>query len=210
MVFGSPTQLGARLQLASPWLVPLAILAVISLALVAFMPAEILQQTVEAQSPGGAQEGQQASISQVRTFGIIGAALGTFIGAAVVAGVLYLIFNVIFGQAETSYRQHLSAVSHAWWILIIGSVLEFALKLAQGDGSLRLGLGLLLAEAPSSFLGHFLSNITLFGLWTAGALGAVESGLSAGKVTVGKAAVAVITLYLAFAAISAVFPTLAG
>jgi hypothetical protein len=93
---------------------------------------------------------------------------------------------------------------------VIGNLITFALQVAKGDGTLRLGFGLLLADDPSSFVGYFLSGITIFGLWSSAALGAVESGLSGGKVSVGKAATTVIVLYLAFAAVSAIFPTLAG
>ena len=84
------------------------------------------------------------------------------------------------------------------------------LQLAQEDLQLRLGLGLLLPDEPSSFVGYFLSNITLFGVWASVALGAVESGLSEGKVSVGKATTAVLFLYLILAVVLASLMTLLG
>ncbi len=209
MVFGSPGKLGEALRTRSPWFWTLAIVAIVGTIMVLVTPAELFQQMITAR--GGQAQGQaQPSISVMRGIGAGSALAGSFVAAAVVAGVLYLVFNVIYGQAEATYKQHMSALAHSWWILMIGNLITFGLQVAKGDGTLRLGFGLLLAEDPSSFIGHFLNGITIFGLWSSAALGAVESGLFGGRVSVGKAATTVIVLYLAFAAVAAIFPSLAG
>ena len=54
---------------------------------------------------------------------------------------LYLIFNVIFGQSDTTYRQHLSAVAHVFWISLLGGLILFPLQVSKGDLEIRLDLG---------------------------------------------------------------------
>jgi hypothetical protein len=210
MAFSSPTRLGEVLRQRSPWFWTLAIVAIIGTITVLVIPEELFQQMTTAARGGQAQGQAEPSIGMMRGIGAGSALLGSFVAAAVIAGVLYLVFNVIYGRAEATYKQHMSALAHSWWILMIGNLITVALQVAKGDGTLRLGFGLLLAEDPSSFVGHFLNGITIFGLWSSAALGAVESGLSGGKVSVGKAATTVIVLYLAFVAVSAIFPSLAG
>lgn len=200
LVVGAPTKLGEALRKRSPWFWTLAIVAVISTIIVLITPADLLRQAAEAQMAGRQQGAQAPSIGVMRGFGAAGALLGSFVAAAVIAGVLYLVFNVILGQGETTYRQHLSATSHAFWVSLIGGLLLFGLQLAKRDVQLRLGLGLLLPEAPSSFFGRFLNNITIFGVWASVALGAVESGISGGRVSMGQAVGAVIALYLLWGA----------
>lgn len=203
MVYFAPARLGEALRGRSPWFWTLAIVVAVSIALVLLMPAELLMEAAQ-RGPGGQEGAQQMEPTQLRIFSVIGTLL-LFVFAAIVAGVLYLVFNIIFGLSEVGYKQHLSVVAHSWWITLLGSVIAFPLQLAQGDPTLRLGLGLLLADEPSTFVGFFLQNITLFGIWASIAIAAMESGLSRGKVTTGKGAVAVLVLYLLVAAVAGAF-----
>lgn len=216
MVYASPTKLGEilRRQSQSPWFWTLAIVAVISLLILFFLPEDLLRAAIEAQAarrPQGQGQTQDpaAALQVARIAGAAGALIGTFIAAAVIAGALYLTFNVLQG-GETKYRQHLSAVAHIFWISLLGSILLLPIWISKGDMQLRLGLGLLLAEAPSSFVGYFLNGITIFGLWAAAALGAVESGLSLGRISVGKGVGTVLGLYLVWVIIQAAWGTITG
>lgn len=198
-VFASPSQLGERLRQNSPWFVTLSIVALVSVVMMLIMPVELIEKAAEAQMAAQGREGPVPSAALLRAFGIGGILVGSFGGAALIAGVLYLIFNVIFGQSDTTYRQHLSAVAHVFWISLLGGLIVFPLQVSKGDLEIRLGLGLLLRDEPSSFLGYFLTNVTIFGLWAAASLGAVETGLSGGRVSAGKAAGTILVLYLLFA-----------
>jgi hypothetical protein len=210
LVFTAPGKLGEALRRRWPWLWALAIVVVVGTLIVLITPEELLRQAAEAQVRGRPEGQPLPSTATMRAIGAGAAFAGGFVVAAVIGGILYLVFSVFFGQSELTYKQHLSALSHAWWILMVGSLVVFALQVAKGDATLRLGLGLLLAEEPSSFPGHFIANITIFGLWSSAALGLVESGLSGRKVTAGKAAGTIVVLYLLFAAIVAGFSSLTG
>lgn len=212
MTFTAPGSLGERLRIASPWFWTLVPVAVISAAVALLTPADLIIQAAEASAGarGGGQAPNPETIVRLgRIFGVAGSLLGTFVGAAVIAGVLYLVFNVLFGQ-DLTYKQHLGATAHAFWITLLGGLITFPLMVAQGDINMKLSLGLILSDPTASFLGRFLNGITIFGLWTSGALGAMESGLSGGRVSAGKAATLIIVLYLAFASVTAAFGSLTG
>jgi hypothetical protein len=153
MVFTAPTNLGAVLRRSSPWFWTLAILAIISAVVYFLLPADLLQSTLEAQARARPQ-GQEAPdpeamLRMARIFGPIGALVGSFVAAAVVAGVLYLAFNVMFGQ-DTTYKQHLSATAHTYWIGLLGFFVVLPVWLSKGEMTTQLGLGLLLTEAPQT------------------------------------------------------------
>jgi len=206
LVFFSPGKLGEILRERSPWFWTLAVIAIISLITVITMPEDFLVQVFT--QGRQVEEGQLLAPSIMRLISIGSAVVMTFVGAAITAGVLYLFFSVFFGQTEGTFKQQLSAVAHAWWILTIGNTIQYGLQLAKGDATLRFGLGLILPEEPSSFGGFLLNNITIFGLWATVALALIQTGLSGGKVTIGKATTTLIFLYLLIAALTAVTQTL--
>ncbi len=206
LVFSSPAKLGEILRVRSPWFWTLAVIAIISLITFLTLPEDFLVQLFT--QGRQVEEGQLMAPSTMRAISIGSAVVMTFVGAAITAGVLYLFFSVFFGQTEGTFKQQLSAVAHAWWILTIGNMLQYGLQLAKGDATLRFGLGLMLPEEPSSFLGFLLNNITIFGLWTTVALALIQTGLSGGKVTIGKATTTLMLLYLLTVALTAVTQTL--
>ena len=73
-----------------------------------------------------------------------------------------------------------------------------------------MGLGLLLPDAPATFVEHYLNSITIFGLWASVALGLIESGMSGGRIGTGKAVGTILVLYLIAAAVRAVLAMLGG
>ncbi|MGD2216112.1 MAG: YIP1 family protein [Gemmatimonadales bacterium] len=213
MVFTAPTNLGEALRRSSPWFWALAIVAIVSAIILLLVPADVLQAAMEAQARSS-PEGQEAPdpetmLTIARFGGAAWAALVTFIAAVVTAGALYLTFNVMFGQ-DTSFKQHLSATAHVWWITLLGALIVVPIWISNGDMTTKLGLGLLLQDAPETFVGHFINGITLFGLWGGAALGAVESGLSSGRIPIGKAIGMVMVLYLIWVVFQAAAATLFG
>ncbi len=213
MVFTSPVNLGTALRAASPWFWALAIVGIVSAVIMLLIPADLLQSAMEAQAqarPEG-QEGPDPDTMLMigRVSGTVMALVMTFISAFVTAGALYLAFNVVFGQ-DATYRQHLSATAHVWWIGLLAFLIVVPIWISRGEMQTKLGLGLLLEEAPETFVGHFINGITLFGLWSGAALGAVEAGLSGGRLTVGKGIGTVLALYLIWIVFQAALATLFG
>lgn len=212
LAFMAPSKLGEYLRIRQPWFWTLAIIAVVSTVLFFLIPADIFQAATE-QSMRGRSQGQQmdmeSAVKMARIFGTIAVGLGTFVGAWVIAGVVYLAFNVMLG-GDSTYKQHLSAVSHMYWINLLGFLVVLPLWIVKEDMTTRLGLGLLLTDAPTTFPAHLMNSINLFGLWAVAVLGAIESGLSGGRVSAGKGFGTVLALYLIWAVISAASATMFG
>lgn len=213
MTYGSPVKLGEVLRGRSPWFWTIAIVAVASAVIFLLLPADLMREAIEAQMARRPQTGEQPDTETMLGFARFGGAASvliiSFVGAAVIAGALYLAFNLFFGQ-EASYKQHLSAAAHISWINFLGFLVTIPVWLSTGDMQMRLGLGLLLADAPSSFVEHFINGISIFGLWSSAALGGIESGLSGGRVSVGKGAAMVVVLYVIWVVISAAWATISG
>ncbi len=212
MVFMAPSKLGEYLRSRQPWFWTLAVAGVIGIIIFWLIPSDIFVAMMEQQARGGPQ-GQEfdadSALKLGRSMGTVFGLLGYFIGAAVIAGVVYLAFNVMLGGGST-YKQHFSAAAHMYWISLLGGILLLPLIMAREDMSVRLGLGLLLPEEPSTLPTHFLNSINLFALWAAAALGAMESGMSGGRISVGKGVTTVIGLYIVWAIIAASWATLTG
>ena len=212
LVYFSPVKLGEILRARSPWFWTLTITAVISAVIWVVLPAELMQAAAEAGS-AQRQQGQEVDpetiVKMTRIFGSVGVLVFSYIAAVVVAGVLYLAFNVALGQ-EIAFKQHLSAISHVYWINLIGFLLLVPIWMAKTDIRVTLGLGLLLPDSPETFVGHLINSITLFGLWSTVALGAVVSGLSGGRVPIGKAITVTMVLLALWVVLSALRATFLG
>lgn len=213
MTFGSPVKLGEALRNRSPWFWTIAIVAVASAVIFVLLPPDLMREALEAQMANRPQGGQQPDpetmVSIARYTGAAGVLIVSFVGTVIIAGVLYLAFNVFFGQ-EASYRQHLSAAAHISWINLVGFLVTIPVWISTTDMQMKLGLGLLLADTPSSFVEHFLNGISLFGLWSSAALGGIESGLSGGRLSVAKAIGMVLAFYLIWVLVSSAWATIAG
>lgn len=196
MAFTAPAKLGEALRTVSPWFWTLAIAALIGAIVFALVPTDVLRQAVEErarQQEGGPSV--DTMVTMTRFGGSLGSLVMSFITSAISAGALYLVFNLAFGL-DALYKQHLSAMAHIWWINTLGFLLLIPIWISKGDMQIALGLGLLLPDAPSTFVGHYLNSITIFGLWASVALGLIESGLSGGRIAAGKAVGTILALYL--------------
>lgn len=198
MVFTAPAKLGETLRVQAPWFWTLAIVAIVgAVAFAALVPTDLIRHMIEQRAR--TQEGGPSLdtlVTITRVLGAIGGGLiWPFIASAVAAGVLYLMFNLAFGL-DVLYKEHLSAMAHIWWINTLGFLVLIPIWISKGDMQIALGLGLLLPEAPSTFGGHYLNTITIFGVWASVALGLIESGMSGGRIKAGKAVGTILVLYL--------------
>jgi hypothetical protein len=211
LVFTSPAKLGEMLRAHAPWFWTLSIVAIVGAVVFALLPSDLLRQAVEERAQ--AQQGQGPDLDTLvtitRVSGSLFSLIMSFVAAAVSAGVLYLVFNVSFGL-DALYKQHMSAMAHIWWINTLGFLLLVPIWISKGDMQIALGLGLLLPDAPTTFVDHYFNSITIFGLWASVALGLIESGMSGGRIGTGKAIGTILVLYLIAAAIKAVMALMGG
>jgi hypothetical protein len=133
---------------------------------------------------------------------------GVPIGAAILAGVVSLIFRFGLGY-EGSYRQHLSIVAHSSLIVAFAALLMTPLRIAAGRVDLALTLGTFVPFLAEGFLARFLQGVDLFNVWAYALIG-VGISVVDGTRPARTAIVVMVGLVLVRAAVGAVFRGLAG
>lgn len=101
-------------------------------------------------------------------FGAVGVLIFTPIVSLVVAGIYFLVFNVVMG-GTAAFKQTLAIVTHSSIISAIGTALAAPIQYMKGTftatGPFNLGALLPMLD-EKSFLANFLSGIDLFRAWS--------------------------------------------
>jgi hypothetical protein len=164
-VFFSPGELFAALRGNPAWFGALAVAAVLVALSMYLIPADLWMQMAREQAiQAGGEAPPAAATAIMRVFGILGAGIGLFIWAFIMAGILTLFFRFFFGD-EGSYKQYRSVVAHALVIGALGSLLLTPLRIMQGNVQLTLNVGTFFSFLEEGYLLRVLKMLELFGLW---------------------------------------------
>jgi hypothetical protein len=201
-VFFSPGALFAALRARPVWLGALITLAVISLAANTFIPEELIRQLVMERLGENPEQAQiDAAMRMAGFFRYIGPVVFTPVLAVVLAALVLLIWNLVLG-GEASFKQAMSVTTHVLFIPTLGSLFTIPLMIAANDARVSLGLHLLLPGLDDeSYVYRLFRGLNLFSLWAAVVLGIGVSRLNP-KVSFGSAAGVMLTLYVAFKAVT--------
>ena len=210
-VFVSPAKLFDDLRHRPAWLGAILGLIGLSIALQLLMPVvvpeEIRRAATDAQferfvqDPAVLEQQVDAVMSQGPVGGIVTVIIATPIVLSIIAGLLLIAFNVILG-GEASFKQLLSAATHAMYIGTAGGVVSIGL-MAVGAEITTLTPGLFLPEMEG-FIGRFLNGINIFSVWTCGVLGVAVSRFYPGR-SVAAGTTYLLVLYLILVAAIAMF-----
>ncbi len=166
----------------------LLVLIVINVGATLLLSDLIAQQQVDKmEARSQATPEQIAKVVQItRITAPIGAAVGTPVVIAIVAGVLLFIGNILLGGAS-SYREMFSGTTYAQMVGIPAVLVKVPLSLAKHEVDVQTSLAAILpTDASKTFLYHFLARFDVFALWTV-ALSVIMMSVMAG-VTTKKAA----------------------
>ena len=202
-VFFSPAALFDKLKARPAWIGALVTIVVVSLIVQILFPEELLRQLVMEQLGDNPEQAQiDAAMRLAGIFRYVGPVVFTPILAVVLAGLVLLIWNLILG-GEASFAQTMSISTHTLFIPTLGGLLTVPLMIAAGDATVALSLDLLLPGLDEEgFLYGFLHGLNLFSIWAAVVLGIGVSRLYP-KASAGSAALAILSLYVVFKAVSA-------
>lgn len=196
----------------SRWWVPLTAFVLVSiLVTAATLPKLVLPEQVEAVRSsvverGGTAEQADRAVEMSRKFAlpmaVISTAVGMFIFAFLVAGVLHL-FMTMFG-GKGNYKQALAVFSYSLLIPALGSLVKLPMMLARKTLYVETGPTLFFRGLePSDTLYKFLSGLEVFTLWQ---LAVLTIGLAVGyRISRGKAGTIVVALWVAALALTARF-----
>ena len=207
-VFYAPAELFDRLRARPVWIGALLGLVALNLTTVLLMPEELLRELILSQAPAGAEPEagtMDGMVRFARIMSVVSSLIMPALGAAVIAGALLVVYNVVLG-GEGRFQQLFSAAVHALYIASVGALLGLVLAVAKGDPQVSLSLHLLVPTLdPADYLYRFLRGLNLFSLWTAAVLGIAVSRIYP-KRPAGAAAALVVGLYVVLAAALAFLP----
>jgi len=172
-IFFEPKRVFESLKIKPTWLIPFIIVILLAIGSFYYTFPLIMDQQVQRiqemeQIPEarkleiieGMREKDSPPLWQLAMPPVFG-----LIVLVVVAGILYLVFNVLLG-GDSTYRRVLSVYSYSGLVAIPSMIVKFPLIKIKGDLNVQTSLALLLsANAKDTFLYSVLSGFDIFSLW---------------------------------------------
>lgn len=108
----------------------------------------------------------ESGMARAATFSVAGVAVGAPLLMAIMAGVLFVLFNAVMG-GDASFKQVFSIVVHAGVIGALQQLFVTPLNYARESMSSATSIGVFLPMMDSaSFLGMFAGSLDLFRIWS--------------------------------------------
>lgn len=205
--FVSPGELFSRLGPTPPWLDVLMVAAVVTTAAMLLIPTEVwLASSREALNEIADPKAREAMSPETmarfsRISAPIGAFVGTFVTALILAGLLKLIFGVMMG-GEATFAQYRGLVSHAALISALGMVVTLPIWIATGDMTTQLSAALLVPELPPGVVRSLLQALAVFNIWWLAVVAVGVAAVNRGKVSMAAAAGIIFGIFFAIAAVA--------
>ena len=215
-VFFEPRRLFESLKIKPTWLIPFLIIVLLGMGFFYYTYPFMMNQQVEKiqeneripeeqkeQIIEGMREKDHPPLWQLAMPPVFG-----LIVLAVVAGILYFVFNVFLG-GDSTYRRVFSVYCYSGLIAIPSMIVKFPLIMIKGDLNVQTSLALLLsANAKDTFLYSVLSSFDIFSFWQV-ILISMGMGVMY-KYSTKKAFVAVLVLWLIYILAKSGLSTLLG
>ncbi|MGB8658424.1 MAG: Yip1 family protein [Candidatus Zixiibacteriota bacterium] len=172
-IFFEPRKVFESLRIKPTWLVPFIIAALLGIGFFYYTYPFIMNQQVEKiRDNDKIPDEQKQMIIEKMTershppFWQLGLApAGTLVVLAIVAGVLFLVFNVLLG-GDSSYRRVFSVYAYSSLVAIPETIVKFPLIMIKKDSGVQTSLALLLsASDKNSFLYRVLASFDVFTIW---------------------------------------------
>ena len=202
-VFFSPKATFESIAARPTWIVPVVLICLMQLAVVSVFSRRVgWRSMIEKQDannsrmqempPAQLERTVQLQVKYAPVAGYFFAAVGPFLGVAVVGGILLGLFNGITG-ARMELKGALGVVSHAWMPGLIAGLLAVVVLFLEDPSSVDLqnlvasNPGVLLSDSSPRWLVSLLGSIDLFSFWTMFLMAVGFHAASPKKISFGKA-----------------------
>ena len=199
-LYFSPSETFASIDRKPDWILPLALLSVISVVAFILLLPIIREGQIQAMMDRQGMTYDQAAAAMERA-GVflkfvtpIFTLVGVWVVALAVSGVFFVVNNYVLG-GESSYKKVLSVYSwSAFAVGVIGAIVRVPLVLAKGSIYVQTSLAAFLSEDQrGTFLYRLLSKFDLFTIWLVALLIIGFSVIY--RFSRGKSAASVLTLW---------------
>lgn len=183
-VFVSPGRLFEALRGRPLWAGALVLGGALVVAGALLVPADVYEEMMREQIQRSGQEmPEELAISGTipKVFGAVGGFIWWMIFAALISGVVTLVFGFVLGD-EGRFKQYLSVTTHALLIMAVGSLLVTPFRIMSGDLQMSFSVGTFAVFVEEgTFLRSMLNALDLFMLWGFVVLGLGVSKLDADR-----------------------------
>jgi hypothetical protein len=202
-VFFSPKATFESIAARPTWIVPVILICLMQIAVVSVFSHRVgWRSMIEKQDANNSRmEGmppdqlERAVALQVKYAPIAGyffAAVGPFLGVAVVGGVLLGLFNGV-GGGRMQLKTSLGVVSHAWMPGLIAGLLGIIILFLEDPSSVDLqnlvasNPGVLLSDSSPRWMVSLLGSLDIFSFWTMLLMAVGFHAANPRKISFGKA-----------------------
>ncbi|HUJ30259.1 MAG TPA: YIP1 family protein [Candidatus Acidoferrum sp.] len=198
------------------WILPLLLLLVMSVAVTAifgqrvgwrgFMEKQIAhnasaQRRMEQMTPEQRQQivDQQAKFAPV--FGYVGAVVFTFGGAALVAAIFLVIFNML-GGAKIGFSTSLGIVAHSWMPYFVSGLLGILILFIKDPSTVDIqnlvasNPGALLSDDSPKWLVSLCTSLDIFTFWALILMAVGFNATNPKKIPFGKALGSILAIWI--------------
>ena len=172
-IFFEPKKVFESLKIKPTWLVPYIIVALLGIGFFYTTYPYIMNQQVEKIKDNDKipEEQKQVIIDRMTerahppVWQLFLAPVGTIVTLAVVAGILFFVFNVILG-GDSTFRRVFSVYCYSSLVGVPAMIVKYPLIMLKKDLNIQTSLALLLsADTRNSFIYSFLSSFDVFTVW---------------------------------------------
>jgi hypothetical protein len=198
------------------WILPLLLISILSIATVFIFGQRVgwrgfmirqdqqnsrLQKQMDQMTPEKRDKmlDQQTKIAPI--FGYVGAVLGIFVAAVVVAAVLMLAFNMMVGGG-IRFMTSLGIVAHSWVTALIGGLLGILVLFLKDPSTIDIqhlvatNAGAFLSDDAPKWQESLLSSFDLFTFWSMILMSIGYSATNPKKISFGKALGTIVGVWL--------------
>ncbi|MFQ6113453.1 MAG: YIP1 family protein [bacterium] len=173
-VFTSPGRTFADIAQKPSWIIPVVIIAVVSLVFVFTIRDILVQETLVQQEEKMLERGMESEqIEQalsrtewgIRNLAPVTGVVFPLILLLIVSGIFLFVGNVILGGSAT-FKKVFSATSHSWLIFSLGALILLPIVLSKETMQVTFSLAALMStESRETFLYQLLTKIDIFWIW---------------------------------------------
>lgn len=189
------------------WILPLLLISILSIVTVFIFGQRVgwrsfmehqdqtnprVQKQMEAMTPDQREQMLATQTKYASIFGYVGAVVGIFIVAVIIAAVLMVAFNVMSGGG-TGFMTSLGIVTHSWVPGIIGGLLGILVLFLKDPSTIDIqhlvatNAGAFLSDDAPKWQEALLSSFDLFTIWSMVLMAIGYSAINPKKISYGKA-----------------------
>jgi hypothetical protein len=203
----SPKPTFASIAQRPTWILPLVLIGILSIATVFIFSQRVgwrsfmehqdqtnprVQKQMEAMTPDQREQMLATQTKYASIFGYVGAVLGIFVVAVIVAAVLMAALNLMSGGG-INFKTSLGIVTHSWVPGIIGGLLGILVLFLKDPSTIDIqhlvatNAGAFLSDDAPKWQETLLSSFDLFTFWSMILMGIGYSAVNPKKISFGKA-----------------------